>query len=235
MKRRGKKYKEKKALVEPQKQLLPEAAIALVKQTARAKFDETIDLSIRLGIPMKKGTAGVRGTIVMPGGAGKPKRVAVLAKNEKVVEAEKAGADVAGSEELIEKIQKGFLDFDVLIATPDIMSTAAKLGKVLGKKGLMPNPKTGTVTFDIEQTVKEFKAGKIEFKSDKNGVINLGIGKVSFEDNKILSNLMALLEAVNHARPIGAKGDMFKAITVSTTMGPGVRIDVKKIVQRFEE
>lgn len=230
----GKKYKEKAQLVPKDKLFNPDEAIKLVKQTARAKFDETVDLSVKTGLILKKGAPTIRGTLVLPGGGGKSKKVAVLAKAEKITEAEKAGADIVGSDDLTEKISKGFVDFDVLIATPDMMGSVAKLGKVLGKRGLMPNPKSGTVTFEIAKTIAEYKSGKTEFKADKAGVINMGIGKISFDEGKIRSNLEAAFEAIFKTKPSGAKGEVFKTITLSATMGPGVKIDAKKIQQRFE-
>lgn len=234
MKKAGKKYIEKDKLVPKDKFFMPEEAIKIVKQTARAKFDETVDLSVKSGLILKKGSPTIRGTFVLPGGGGKSKKVAVIAKADKVGEAEKAGADIVGSDDLAEKILKGFVGFDVLIATPDMMGAVAKLGKVLGKRGLMPNPKTGTVTFDVGKTVTDYKSGKVEFKADKTNVINLGIGKISFDEGKIVSNLLAALEAIYKSKPSGAKGDVFKSITLSATMGPGIKVDAKKIQQKFE-
>lgn len=224
----GKKYIEKDKLVEKEKQYtIPEAA-ALLKKCTYAKFDETIDLAIRLGTDPKKGDQNVRGTIVLPAGTGKKIRIVVLTRGEKYKEAQEAGADFVGAEDLIDKILGGWLDFDLILATPDIMPMVGKLGKALGRKGLMPNPKAGTVTQDIAKAVKEFKAGKLEFKPDKSGVIHLGIGKMSFNENDIAKNISIILETINRARPSGFKGQLLKSVFVSSTMGPGIKIDISK-------
>ncbi|MBU0686691.1 MAG: 50S ribosomal protein L1 [Candidatus Margulisbacteria bacterium] len=224
---KSKKYQEKLKLVDRLKLYSLDEAIALLKQTKRAKFDETVEVSVKLG-HLKKGDT-VRGTVLLPGGSGKAKKVAVIAKGDKLKEAEKAGADVFGSDELVEKIQGGFMDFDVLLATPDSMSSVGKLGRILGTKGLMPNPKSGTVTFDIEKTVGEFKAGKLEFKVDKTGVINVPAGKVSFDNGKIKENITTLINAVIKAKPPSAKGGGFvKSIALSTTMGPGIKVNINE-------
>jgi len=221
----GKKYQEKAKLVDRQKLYSVNEALALVKQTARTKFDETVDVAMKLGVDAKK--VAVRGTVMLPAGSGKTKKVAVIAKPEKVLEAEKAGADVVGGDDLIQKIQNGFLDFEVVIATPDMMAAVGKLGKILGTKGLMPNPKAGTVTFEIEKAVKEFKAGKTEFKMDKGGALHSVLGKASFGADALAKNFHATLEAILHVKPSGTKGVYVESITVSSTMGPGVKIDPK--------
>lgn len=229
-----KKYQEKNKLINRSK-LYPFAeAVKLVKQLGTAKFDETIDLSIKLGIDLKRSDQQVRGTVLLPGGSGKTKKVLVLAKGEKIKEAESAGADYAGGEELIEKIAKGWIDFDVVIATPDIMGRVGQLGKMLGQKGLMPNPKTGTVTFDIKRTVEEFKKGKVEYKNDKTGVIHLALGKISYDEDKISSNLTAVFEVINKAKPSSVKGIYIKSMAISPTMGPSVKIDLNSLMKEVE-
>lgn len=207
-----------------------EEAIKLVKETARAKFDETVDLAIALNVDTKKNPS-VRGTVVLPAGSGKAKRVAVITKPDRVKEAEEAGAVLVGAEDFVEKIKGGFLDFDVLIASPDMMGVVGKLGKVLGPKGLMPNPKTGTVTDDIKKAVSEFKGGKVEFKMDKGGAVHLGIGKVSFASDALQKNFWAAMAAVHHAKPGGVKGVFIRSVTVSSSMGPGIKIDPRLAVE----
>lgn len=226
----GKKFREKEKLVDREKLHAPAEAFALLPQTARAKFDETVDLSLKLGVDTQKNPS-VRGTVVLPAGSGRTKRVAVITKPDRVKEAEEAGAVVAGSTDLIEKIKNGFLDFDVLIASPDMMGEVGKLGKILGTKGLMPNPKSGTVTPDIGKAVNEFKGGKVEFKMDKGGAVHLGIGKVSFAADALQKNFRAALSAINHAKPGGLKGVFIRSVTISLTMGPGVKIDPRLAVE----
>jgi len=206
-------------------------AAAVVKKTATAKFDETIELHVKLGVDPKQSDQNVRGTVVLPHGTGKSKRVVVVAKGEKVKEAEAAGADTAGDADVIEKISKGWLDFDVLVATPDAMKDLTKLGKVLGPKGLMPNPKAGTVTFEIGRTVKELKAGRIEFKLDATGITHVVVGKASFAPEKIAENVKAFLHALLAAKPAAAKGTYMQSVTLSSTMGPGIKLDC---AQKFE-
>jgi large subunit ribosomal protein L1 len=208
-----------------------EEAAAVVKKTATAKFDETIELHVKLGVDPKQSDQNVRGTVVLPNGTGKSKRVVVVAKGEKVKEAAAAGADLAGDADVIEKISKGWLDFDVLVATPDAMKDLSKLGKILGPKGLMPNPKAGTVTFDIDRAVKELKAGRIEFKLDATGITHVAIAKASFTPEKIAENAKALLHALVAAKPAAAKGTYMQSITLSSTMGPGIKVDPS---QKFE-
>ncbi len=206
-------------------------AAAVVKKTATAKFDETIEIHVKLGVDPKQSDQNVRGTVVLPHGTGATKRVVVVAKGEKVKDAQEAGADLAGDADVIEKISKGWLDFDVLVATPDAMKDLSKLGKVLGPKGLMPNPKAGTVTFEIGRTVKELKAGRIEFKLDPTGITHAAIAKASFTPEKIAENVKAFLHAIQTARPAAAKGQYMQSVTVASTMGPGIRLDPS---QKFE-
>ena len=226
---RGKKYKEKEKLVDKEKFYAPTEAMQLLKQTARAKFDETVDLAMKLGVDPKK--SSVRGVMTLPAGSGKTKKVAVIAKADRMKEAEDAGADVIGGEELIEKIKNGSLGFDILIVTPDMMGSVGKLGKILGPKGLMPNPKSGTVTFDIGKTVKEFKGGKVEFKMDKSAALHMILGKVSFEIPALEKNFQTALAAVLQVKPGGLKGNYVQSITVSSSMGPGIKIDPKVAVE----
>ncbi len=225
----GKKYNEKVKLIEKGKLYSPENAFDLVKATAFAKFDESVDLSVRLGVDPKK--SAVRGTVMLPAGSGKTKKVAVIVKADKVKEAEEAGAAVVGGDDLVAKIQGGFLDFDVLVVTPDMMVAVGKLGKVLGPKGLMPNPKTGTVTNDIGKTVKEFAGGKVEFKMDKTSLLHMTLGKVSFAKDALVKNFNASLLAILHSKPSGVKGQYLRSITVSSTMGPGVKIDHQAVAE----
>jgi large subunit ribosomal protein L1 len=200
-------------------------AAEIVKKSATAKFDETIELHVKLGVDPKQSDQNVRGTVALPNGSGKSKRVVVVAKGEKLKEAEAAGADAAGDADLIEKMAKGWLDFDVLVATPDAMKDLTKLGKVLGPKGLMPNPKAGTVTFDIGRAVKELKAGRIEYKLDPTAIIHLGIGKASFAPNKIVENVKAVMHALIASKPASSKGQYIQSVTLCSTMGPGLHLD----------
>ena len=225
MAKKGKKYQEAAKLVDANKLYEPEEAVALVKQTARAKFDETVEVAIRLGVDPKKQDQAVRGVVVLPHGTGKTQRVLVFAKGDKAKEAEAAGADYVGDVDLIHKIQQGWFEFDVCVATPDMMSEVGKLGRILGGKGLMPNPKAGTVTFDVAKAVQEIKAGKIEYRLDKAGQIHAPIGKVSFDADKLAENFRALVDAVNRSKPAAAKGVYLKSIAVSSTMGPSVRVN----------
>ena len=209
---------------------IPEAAAA-VKKTATAKFDETVEIHVKLGVDPKQSDQNVRGTVVLPHGTGATKRVVVVAKGEKLKEAEAAGADAAGDADLIEKISKGWLDFDVLVATPDAMKDLSKLGKVLGPKGLMPNPKAGTVTFEVGRTVKELKAGRIEFKLDATGITHVAVAKASFTPEKIADNVKSFLHALLAAKPAAAKGQYMQSVTIASTMGPGIKLDPS---QKFE-
>jgi large subunit ribosomal protein L1 len=221
----GKKYAEAAKLIDREKAYEPLEAIQLVKKAASAKFDETVEVAVRLGVDPRKQDQNVRGVVVLPHGTGKTKRVLVFAKGDKAKEAEAAGADYVGDQDLINKIQQGWFEFDVCVATPDMMGEVGKLGRILGGKGLMPNPKAGTVTMDVAKAVQEIKAGKIEYRLDKAGQIHAPIGKVSFDAEKLNDNLKALIDAINRAKPAAAKGIYLKNISVSSTMGPGVRID----------
>jgi len=202
-----------------------ESAVARVKKAKYANFDETLELAMRLGVNPKHADQMVRGTVVLPHGLGVSRRVCVIASGEKLKEAEDAGADIVGGEDMVEKIQKGFMDFDAVVATPDVMRVVGKLGKVLGPRGLMPNPKTGTVTFDVAKAVQEIKAGKVEFRVDKTAIVHAPVGKMSFPEDKLLENLQMLVDNVMKARPAAAKGKYVKSIAISSTMGPSVRID----------
>lgn len=223
----GKKYQEAAKLIED-KLYDAEEAIELAKKTATAKFDETVELAVKLGVDPKYADQQVRGAVVLPHGTGKSKRVLVFAKGDKVKEAEAAGADFVGSDELVTKIQGGWADFDVAVATPDMMGTVGRLGKILGPRGLMPNPKVGTVTMDLTRAINEIKAGKIEYRTDKAGNIHAPIGKVSFDAGKLLENFQTLIDTLNKVKPAAAKGQYMRAITVSTTMGPGIKVNPLK-------
>lgn len=225
MAKHGKKYAEAAKLIDREKAYEPLEAIQLVKQAASAKFDETVEVAVRLGVDPRKQDQNVRGVVVLPHGTGRTKRVLVFAKGDKAKEAEAAGADYVGDQDLINKIQQGWFEFDVCVATPDMMGEVGKLGRILGGKGLMPNPKAGTVTMDVAKAVQEIKAGKIEYRLDKAGQIHAPIGKVSFDAEKLNENLKALIDALNRAKPAAAKGIYLKNISVSSTMGPGARID----------
>lgn len=232
MPKRGKKYKESLQLVDREKLYDVNEALELVQKTAKAKFDETVELAIRLGVDPRHADQQVRGTVVLPNGTGKSVRVLVLAKGEKVKEAEAAGADYAGGEELVEKIQtENWFEFDVVIATPDMMGVVGKIGRVLGPKGLMPNPKSGTVTFDVAKAVEETKAGKVEYRVDKAAIINVPIGKVSFGTDKLAENFKVIMEAVIKAKPAAAKGRYLKSVTLASTMGPGIKINAQKLTE----
>ncbi len=225
MAKRGKKYLEARAKVDRNKRYGLEDGVKLLMETARAKFDEGVDLAIRLGVDPKKSDQMVRGTVVLPHGTGKKVRVLVFAKGQKEKEALDAGADFVGGEDLIEKISKGWLEFDKAIATPDMMGSVSKLGKILGPRGLMPNPKVGTVTFDLEKAIKEIKAGKVEFKVEKAGVVHVPVGKVSFGLARLLENVKTLLEVILRAKPPTSKGIYLRTVALSSTMGPGIKID----------
>lgn len=225
MPKRGKSYQAVAVKVDPDTLYEPEEAVRLVKETARAKFDESVDAAIRLGVDPRHADQMVRGAVVLPNGTGKQLRVLVFAKGDKAKEAEAAGADIVGAEELVAKVEGGWLDFDVAVSTPDMMAAVGKLGKVLGPRGLMPNPKAGTVTFDVAQAIAEIKAGKVEFRTERAGVVHVSIGKVSFNEEALLQNLNALIEALVRAKPAGAKGQYLRGISISSTMGPGIRIN----------
>ncbi|MDR0140404.1 MULTISPECIES: 50S ribosomal protein L1 [Bacillaceae] len=225
MAKRGKKYVEAAKLVDRAQAYGVQEAIELVKKTNTAKFDATVEVAFRLGVDPRKNDQQIRGAVVLPNGTGKTQRVLVFAKGEKAKEAEAAGADFVGDADYINKIQQGWFDFDVIVATPDMMGEVGKLGRVLGPKGLMPNPKTGTVSFDVEKAVKEIKAGKVEYRVDKAGNIHVPIGKVSFEDSKLVENFTTIFETLLKAKPAAAKGTYMKNVAVASTMGPGVKVD----------
>lgn len=224
MQRMTKQFKMAKEKV-PETLLKLEDAIPLVQQVKFAKFDETVEMALRLGVNPKHADQMVRGTVVLPHGLGRSKRVLAIAVGEKQKEAEESGADIVGGEEIVEKIQAGWIDFEAVVATPDMMRSVGKLGKVLGPRGLMPNPKTGTVTVEIGKAVKEIKAGKVEFRVDKTGIIHAPIGKVSFPKQNLIDNAQAILSSVMKAKPAAAKGKYLRSLTVSSTMGPGVKVD----------
>jgi large subunit ribosomal protein L1 len=230
MPRHGKKYRASREKADRLKRYPVEEGFSMVKAMASAKFDETVDVAINLGVNPKYSDQMVRGAVVLPHGTGKSVRVAVFAKGDKAKEAEEAGAEIIGAEDLAEKIQGGFLGFDKAIATPDMMKVVGKLGKILGRRGLMPNPKVGTVTFEIGKAVKETKAGKAEFRVEKEGILHVPVGKASFGVEQLKENLAALIEAVMKAKPSSAKGAYLKAAAISSTMGPGVKLDVNDLV-----
>lgn len=224
--KRGKKYAEAAKLIERDKQYEVAEAISLIKKTATAKFDETVEAHIRLGVDGRHADQQVRGAVVLPHGTGKTVRVLVFAKGDKVAEAEAAGADHVGGEELIPRIQNdGWLDFDVVVATPDMMGVVGRLGRVLGPKGLMPNPKAGTVTMDVTKAVNDIKAGKIEYRLDKTNIVHVPVGKASFTEEQLADNIGTLMGAIVKAKPSSSKGQYLKSVTITTTMGPGIRLD----------
>jgi large subunit ribosomal protein L1 len=222
---KGKQYVAAKEKILPGRRYSLREAVELVVQTAKTKFDETVDVAVRLGVNPAHADQMVRGSVVLPNGLGKSVRVLVFAKGEKEREAQEAGADVFGGDELVEKIKGGWLDFDRVIATPDMMGAVGKLGKILGPRGLMPNPKVGTVTFDVTGAVRDLKAGKVEFRAEKAGIVHSPVGKVSFGTDKLIENTMALLEMVIKLKPASSKGTYIKGIALSSTMGPGVKVD----------
>lgn len=230
MGKRGKRYLEALKTFDCQAQYESTEALGIVKANGKAKFDESIEVAFRLGIDTRHADQQIRGAVVLPNGTGKTLTVLVFAKGEKAKEAEQAGADFVGAEDMVEKIQHGWFGFDVAVATPDMMGTVGKLGRVLGPKGLMPNPKTGTVTFDVDKAIKEIKAGKVEYRADKAGIIHVPIGKVSFEQEKLVENYKTIAETVMKAKPPAAKGQYVRSVTVSSTMGPGVKINPLKIL-----
>ena len=220
-----KRQRETAALVDADKLYEPGEAIALIKQAARAKFNETIDVAVRLGVDPRHSDQMVRGAVVLPNGTGRTARVAVFAKGDKAKEAQEAGADFVGGDELIEKVQGGWLDFDTAVATPDMMAAVGRLGRLLGPRGLMPNPKTGTVTFDVKNAVNEIKAGKVEFRTEKAGIVHAPIGKASFSDEALEANFTTLLDALVKAKPQASKGQYIRSVTISSTMGPGIHVN----------
>lgn len=228
----GKKVEAANEKIERGKEYLLEEAINKVKELSHTKFDETVDLAFNLGVDPRKSDQMVRGTVVLPHGTGKTLRVLVFAKGEKEKEARDAGADFVGAEDMVEKITKGWLDFDKVVATPDIMGVVGKLGKVLGPRGLMPNPKLGTVTFDVAKAVKDIKAGKVEYKTEKAGVVHVRIGKVSFDAQKLQENAKAIVESVNKAKPSTSKGRYLKGLYISSTMGPSIKVDINSVTAK---
>jgi large subunit ribosomal protein L1 len=225
----GKKYKAAIALYDRDEQFTPTEAVALVKKTASAKFDESVDVAIRLGVDPRKADQTVRGTVALPAGTGKTLRIAVVASGEAANEARAAGADIVGADDLAAEIEKGKMDFDLMIATPDMMPLVGRLGRVLGPRGLMPNPKTGTVTQDVGRAVEEFKGGKVEYRTDRYGNVHVRIGKASFTPTDLETNLRAVLDEIQRAKPASSKGKYLRKITLSTTMGPGVKVDVNRL------
>ncbi|WP_432353417.1 50S ribosomal protein L1 [Sporosarcina sp. A2] len=229
MAKRGKKFVEASKLVDRTTAYDLKEAIELAKKTSTTNFDATVEVAFRLGIDTRKNDQQIRGAVVLPNGTGKTQRVLVFAKGEKVKEAEAAGADFVGDSEYITKIQQGWFDFDVIVATPDMMGEVGKIGRVLGPKGLMPNPKTGTVTFDVTKAVQEIKAGKVEYRADKAGIIHAPIGKVSFDNEKLAENLSTVFEVIQKAKPAAAKGTYMKSVNLTTTMGPAVKINPSSV------
>ncbi|RYL89366.1 50S ribosomal protein L1 [Sporolactobacillus sp. THM19-2] len=224
MAKRGKKYLDAIKEVDRSKAYDIDEAVALVKKIAHAGFDESVDVAVRLGVDTRKNDQQVRGAVVLPNGTGKTQRVLVFARGDRAKEAEAAGADFVGEQEYVDKINEGWFDFDVVVATPDMMAQVGRLGRVLGPRGLMPNPKTGTVTFDVEKAVKEIKAGKVEYRAQKDGNVHVPIGKISFEDSKLVENFRVLVDTLVKAKPSAAKGTYLKNIAISSTMGPGVKV-----------
>ncbi|HET7830440.1 MAG TPA: 50S ribosomal protein L1 [Candidatus Limnocylindrales bacterium] len=222
----GKRYLDAAKLVDRTRVYPIDEAVALARETSNTKFDASVEAHLRLGVDPRHADQMVRGTVVLPHGTGKIVRVAVFAQGEKAQEALRAGADEVGAEDLVKKIEAGWLEFDVAIATPDTMGQVGRLGRILGRRGLMPNPKAGTVTFDIERAVKEVKGGRVEFKVDKGAIVHVPVGKASFEEQQLAENLAALVDAVNRAKPSGAKGTYLRTLTIATTMGPGIRVDI---------
>lgn len=224
----GKKYREAALKVQAREYTLEEA-IQLLQAIKFARFDETVEVSLRLGVDPRHADQMVRGTVVLPNGLGKEIRVCVIASGEKVKEADEAGAEFAGGDDVVAKIQGGWMDFDAVVATPDMMRSVGKLGRVLGPRGMMPNPKAGTVTFDIGQAVREIKAGKVEFRVDKHGIVHAPLGKISFSGDQLVENARSLIEAVIRAKPASAKGRYLRAVSVSSTMGPGIKLDLSQV------
>jgi large subunit ribosomal protein L1 len=226
----GKKYLEAAKLVERDRVYSPDEAATLARETSFVAFDATVEAHLRLGVDPRHADQMVRGTVVLPHGTGKVVRVAVFAQGDKAQEALRAGADEVGGEDLVKKIEAGWLDFDVALATPDSMGMVGKLGKILGRRGLMPNPKAGTITFDLDRAVREVKGGRVEFKVDKSGIIHTAFGRASFEPDALVANLAALIDAINRAKPSGAKGQYLRGLTIATTMGPGIRVDLPAVL-----
>lgn len=234
MAKETKRLSEARKLIDATKVYDPTEAVSLLKQAASAKFDETVEIAVRLGVDPKKQDQQVRGAVVLPHGTGKTARVLVFAKGDKAKEAEAAGADFVGDDDMIQKVSQGWFDFDVVVATPDMMGSVGRLGRVLGPKGLMPNPKTGTVTFDVARAISEIKAGKIEYRLDKAGIVHAPIGKVSFSEEQLLGNFSTLLDALQKAKPAAAKGQYFRGVSLSSTMGPGLRVNAARLAASHE-
>ncbi|MFD1021192.1 50S ribosomal protein L1 [Thalassobacillus hwangdonensis] len=232
MANKSKKYQEAVKLVDRSKSYEVKEAVALVKETAKANFDETVEAAFRLGVDPKKADQQIRGAMVLPHGTGKTQRVLVFAKGEKAKEAEAAGADYVGDADMINKINQGWFEFDVVVATPDMMAEVGKLGRVLGPKGLMPNPKTGTVTFEVEKAIQDIKAGKVEYRVDKSANIHVPIGKISFDNDKLIENFEAITDALVKAKPQASKGTYMKNAAIASTMGPGIKVDVSSFVRK---
>jgi len=226
----GKKYLEAAKLIDRDRLYEPAEAAALAKETNYVAFDGTVEAHLRLGVDPRHADQMVRGTVVLPHGTGKVVRVAVFAQGDKAQEALRAGADEVGGEDLVKKIEAGWLEFDVALATPDSMGMVGKLGKILGRRGLMPNPKAGTITFDLDRAVREVKGGRVEFKADKAGIVHTSFGKTSFEADALVANLAALIDAINRAKPSGAKGQYLRGLTIAATMGPGIRVDLPALL-----
>src|SRR5512142_1454354 len=226
----GKKYQDAVKLVERTRFYPPSDGVELVRKTSYVNFDATVEAHLRLGVDPRHADQMVRGTVVLPHGTGKKIRVIVFAQGDKAQEAMRAGADEVGAEDLVKKVEAGWTEFDVALAAPDVMGMVGRLGRILGRKGLMPNPKSGTITFDLERAIKEVKAGRVEFKVDKGGIIHVPFGKASFEAQQLVENLAALMDAVNHARPSGAKGQYLRTLTIAPTMGPGIRVDIPAVL-----
>jgi large subunit ribosomal protein L1 len=231
VKKRGKKYQEASKIVDRNKTYEIGEAVSVLKETAKAKFDETVEIAFRLGVDPKKADENIRGAVVLPHGTGKTQRVLVFAKGEKAKEAEAAGADYIGDADIIAKINSGWFDFDVIVATPDMMAEVGKLGRILGPKGLMPNPKTGTVTFEVEKAVNDIKAGKVEYRVDKASNLHVPIGKVSFDDAKLIENFKTIVETIIKVKPQSSKGTYVRNVAITSTMGPGIKVDVSAFVR----
>ena len=226
----GKNYQDAAKLVDREQVYQPAEAVSLAKETSKVKFDASVEAHLRLGVDPRHADQMVRGTVVLPHGTGKVVRVAVFAQGEKAQEALRSGADEVGGDDLVKRIEAGWLEFDVALATPDIMGMVGKLGKILGRRGLMPNPKSGTITFDLDRAIREVKAGRVEFKVDKGATIHVPFGRVSFDEPQLIENLAALVDAINRAKPSGAKGQYLRGLTIASTMGPGIRVDIPGVL-----